>query len=343
MKKRAIGKTVFLVLLALILLALLGYTAGLLYPRGARAGDNSGLGDWMGRLDGKLRLSEINIPGTHDSATQYIFPAYFLRDQDTGVQEQLENGYRYLDVRVALDKDGKELKLIHAFGTCRRGAALWSKALSYDDFCDAALAFLDAHPGETVIFCVKPENRGDDPAAVRALIEARAALEPDKWYTDNTIPTLDEARGRIVLCRRYDGALGLDFDWADQGDPSVLENPVEAHAMGETESLFVQDRYHYAVADKCPAQAFRSYTIAERPLEKLTVGLKPLKPSKDNLGKRNFGGLFQVCIVQECVMPKHEVVLALEVVVERARRKARLLNDCTYGDLLERLRLRKPT
>ena len=32
MKKRAIGKTVFLVLLALILLALLGYTAGLLYP-----------------------------------------------------------------------------------------------------------------------------------------------------------------------------------------------------------------------------------------------------------------------------------------------------------------------
>ena len=167
MKKRAIGKTVFLVLLALILLALLGYTAGLLYPRGARAGDNSGLGDWMGRLDGKLRLSEINIPGTHDSATQYIFPAYFLRDQDTGVQEQLENGYRYLDVRVALDKNGEELKLIHAFGTCRRGAALWSKALSYDDFCDAALAFLDAHPGETVIFCVKPESSGDDPAAVR--------------------------------------------------------------------------------------------------------------------------------------------------------------------------------
>ena len=256
MKKRAIGKTVFLVLLALILLALLGYTAGLLYPRGARAGDNSGLGDWMGRLDGKLRLSEINIPGTHDSATQYIFPSYFLRDQDTGVQEQLENGYRYLDVRVALDKDGKELKLIHAFGTCRRGAALWSKALSYDDFCDAALAFLDAHPGETVIFCVKPESSGDDPAAVRALIEARAALEPDKWYTDNTIPTLDEARGRIVLCRRYDGALGLDFDWADQGDPSVLENPVEAHAIGETESLFVQDRYHYAVADKWQAVRF---------------------------------------------------------------------------------------
>ena len=254
MKKRSTGKTVFLSLLALLVLALLLYAAGLLYPGGGRTGDGSGLDDWMGRLDGSLRLSAINIPGTHDSATQYIFPDYFLRDQNTDIAEQLNNGCRYLDVRVALDGDG--LKLIHAFGTCRRGAALWAKALCYDDFCDAALAFLDAHPTETVIFCVKPEKGGDDPAAVCARIEAHAALAPERWYTENRIPTLDEVRGKIVLCRRYEGTLGLDFDWIDQGDPTVLADPVELHRINDAEGLYVQDRYHYAVADKWEAVRF---------------------------------------------------------------------------------------
>ena len=58
---------------------------------------------------------------------------------------------------------------------------------------------------------------------------------------------------KIVLCRRYDGALGLDFDWLDQGDARVLADPVEYHAINDGQYLAVQDRYHYAVADKWPA------------------------------------------------------------------------------------------
>jgi len=278
MKKKTIGKTIGLILLALLLLALLGCISGLLYPSGGSRGDNSGLGDWMGKLDGSRSLSEINIPGTHDSATQFIFPSYFLQDQDSQATAQLENGYRYLDVRVALDGDG--LKMVHAFGTCRTGAALWSRALSYDDFCDAALTFLSAHPTETVIFCVKPEKSGDDPTAVCARIEARAAAEPDKWYTANTIPTLDEARGKIVLCRRYAGALGLDFDWIDQGDSTVLADPIESHAINESQSVYVQDRYHYAVADKW--QAVR-YTLDNCPADGNAFSLNFLSTAQGKL------------------------------------------------------------
>lgn len=256
MKKKSPVKTVFLILLALLVLAAALYVLGPLYPGGRGGGDNSGLADWMAGLDGSRALSEINIPGTHDAATQYIFPAYFLQDQDTDFAAQLANGYRYLDVRVALSKDKSELVLIHAFGKCRTGAALFSPALRYESLCDTAAAFLDAHPGETVIFCVKPENSADDVSAVRTLIEARIAREPERWYTDNTIPTLDEARGKIVLCRRYEGALGLDFDWADQGDATVLADPVGMHAINDGQTLYVQDRYHYAVADKWEAVRF---------------------------------------------------------------------------------------
>ena len=255
MKKKTSGfARVMIAIFALILLAAVLYVVGPLYPDGRRGGDNAGLSDWMAGLDGSTPLSMLNIPGTHDSATEYIFPAYFLQDQDSSVPRQLENGYRYLDVRVAL-KDG-ELVLIHAFGRCRSGAALYSAALGYDDLVDAALAFLAEHPTETVIFCVKPEKSSDDAAAVRALIERGVKEHPERWYTDNLIPTLDQVRGKIVLCRRYAGGLGLDFNWDDQGDPAVLSDPVEIHRINGSQSLAVQDRYHYAVADKWEAVRF---------------------------------------------------------------------------------------
>ncbi len=233
---------------AAILLAAVLYCTGLLYP-GGRDGGSGGSTDWMAQIGDDRPLSLINIPGTHDSGTRFIFPAYFLQDQDTSIARQLENGYRYLDVRVALNRAGDGLELIHAFGTCRTGAPVWSRALTYDSAVADTLAFLEAHPSETVIFCVKPERSGDDPDAVRELLEKKISEKPDRWFIENRIPSLGEVRGRIVFCRRYEGAAGLDFNWADQGDPAVLDNPVAIAGNGAF-TLAVQDRYHYSVPDK---------------------------------------------------------------------------------------------
>ena len=242
-------KTRFLWLLpALLVLAAALYGAGLLYPGGSDRGDDSNA-DWMSPISDESPLSLINIPGTHDSGTRFIFPDYFLQDQDTSISRQLENGYRYLDVRVALNKAGDDLEIIHAFGTCRTGAALWSGALTYDSVVADALAFLEAHPRETVIFCVKPERSDDDVNTVRELLEQKVSEASDRWFTENRIPTLGEVRGKIVLCRRYEGSLGLNFDWADQGDDTVLEDPVAVAGM-DAFTLAVQDRYHYGVEDK---------------------------------------------------------------------------------------------
>jgi 1-phosphatidylinositol phosphodiesterase len=256
---------------AVLVLAAALYAAGLLYPGGKDTAADpllsdgaSALSDWMSPLGDERPLSLINIPGTHDSGTRFIFPDYFLQDQDTSVSRQLENGYRYLDVRVALNKAGDALEIIHAFGACRTGAALWSAALTYDHVADDALAFLDAHPRETVIFCVKPERSGDDTAAVAALLEQKVAQAPERWFTENRIPTLGEVRGRIVLCRRYADGLGLNFNWADQGDPTVLEDPIAVEGM-DSFTLAVQDRYHYGAADKWNAVQYtlRNTTATE--------------------------------------------------------------------------------
>ncbi len=252
-----------LICLVLLLAALL-YCTGLLYPGGKDVYPDPSRAGWMDQLSDDRPLSLINIPGTHDSGTRFIFPAYIFQDQNTSISRQLDNGYRYLDVRVALNKAGDGLEIIHAFGACRSGAAIWSGALTYDSVVADALRFLDVHPGETVIFCVKPERSGDDVNAVRALLEQKVAEAPERWFTENRIPTLGEVRGRIVLCRRYAGDLGLNFDWADQGDPTVLEDPIAVAGM-DAFTLAVQDRYHYGVEDKWNAVQYtlRNTTATE--------------------------------------------------------------------------------
>ena len=248
---------------AVLLLAAVLYCTGFLYPGGSDKGDDAGA-DWMSMIGDDRPLSLINIPGTHDSGTRFIFPSYIFQDQNTSIARQLQNGYRYLDVRVALNKAGDDLLIVHNFGTCRAGGAVWSGALTYDSLVSDALAFLDAHPRETVIFCVKPEHADDDMNAVRALIEQKVSEAPERWFTENRIPTLGEVRGRIVLCRRYEGSMGLNFKWKEQGDPAVLENPIAVAGM-DTFTLAVQDRFHYSVTDKWAAVQYtlRNTTATE--------------------------------------------------------------------------------
>lgn len=51
--------------------------------------------------------------------------------QDTDIKTQLENGYRYLDLRLALEKD--DLILKHNIAKCRKSKSLFSTPLTLDD------------------------------------------------------------------------------------------------------------------------------------------------------------------------------------------------------------------
>ena len=60
-----------------------------------------GSADWMSRLSDEKLISEVVLPGTHDSATQYVQLAFFSKCQALSIKEQLEAGFRYLDVPVS--------------------------------------------------------------------------------------------------------------------------------------------------------------------------------------------------------------------------------------------------
>lgn len=219
--------------------------------------------NWMAGVPDDTMLSSVTIPGTHDSCTQNIILKFILQCQDTDIAQQLEAGYRYLDIRAAIDegKDGDDqLKLIHSVGNCKAKPGLFAENLHLEDVLEDVYAFLEENPTETVIFCVKAEN-GDDPVMrVQELLYQLIDKQPDKWYLQNTIPTMGEVRGRVVLATRFEdvGGLGemrrgLNFGWEDQGNRELVDLPYALSMINDTQTLWVQDRYKYNVENKIDA------------------------------------------------------------------------------------------
>ncbi len=160
------------------------------------------LESWMGQLRDDIPLSALSIPGTHNSATHHVaLPS--VRCQLVNVKEQLENGVRFLDIRVQpesstdVTKDG--LILVHsAFPVSLTGTKYLRGLL------DKIHAFLDANPTETVIVSIKREGIGNaTDQHLSKILKTHYATDRDRWFTDNRIPTLGEARNKVVLIRRF--------------------------------------------------------------------------------------------------------------------------------------------
>lgn len=218
--------------------------------------------NWMENIPDETKLSSMSIPGTHDSCTQNVDMRYIFQCQDASIATQLKYGYRYLDMRLVLEKrSGQEtLVLKHNIARCKVSDSPFSRTLTLADVLKDVYAFLDEHPNETVIMCMKAENSKDDVAAVQKALYEMIDQAPERWYLKNEIPTLGAVRGRIVLATRFDDKLqvgsdrcGLYFGWADQGDRTVLTDPTAESVINGRETLCVQDRYNYDVGDKIAA------------------------------------------------------------------------------------------
>ena len=167
-----------------------------------------GSADWMTALDDNLPLSEVVLPGTHDSATKYVQLAFFSKCQAKDIGAQLEAGYRYLDIRIDLN-DGETPSLSHGFAACRTGALPWSGRLNLDRVLEQCYAFLQAHPTETIVFAVKHEHGSASTEYIEKVMHSCAEQRADAWLLTDHIPTVGEARGKLVLLRRYEDAAGV--------------------------------------------------------------------------------------------------------------------------------------
>jgi 1-phosphatidylinositol phosphodiesterase len=198
---------------------------------------------WMATLPDNLPLSAISIPGTHNSHTHYrALPS--VRCQVHDVKTQLENGIRFLDIRVqpihTTDATKKDLYLVHgAFPISLTGPKYLEPILQtcYD--------FLAANPSEAVLVSLKREGVGSSTDEHLARILEKHYIAPNSscWYTQNKIPYLGSVRGKLILLRRYNVAetasssssssatAGLDATaWPHNSSHAVFpSSPTEAH------------------------------------------------------------------------------------------------------------------
>jgi 1-phosphatidylinositol phosphodiesterase len=156
----------------------------------------------MSKLKNETPLSALSIPGTHNSPTHYTaLPS--VRCQSVSVKEQLNNGVRFLDIRVQPEnpdnasKDG--LILVHsAFPVSLTGNKYFRGLI------DHVFAFLDANPSETVIISLKREGIGKSTdQQLSKILHDHYATDPGRWFTENRIPTLGETRKKVVIIRRF--------------------------------------------------------------------------------------------------------------------------------------------
>lgn len=212
--------------------------------------------DWMAGIDGEKPLSAITLPGAHDSCAWNSDFGYFSQCQSSDTAMQLMMGIRYLDIRISLDSRREALIMTHGVAVCREGGRPLGRVLTLDQVLKDCYAFLEEHPGETVVFCVKPE---DDQAKCRELLLNSIGEKPELWYLENRIPTLEEVRGRLVLASRFaenPEQMGLILQWRDMGDRYVqndgeeIRDPFYAGPVNEASMLYVQDLYCYETEEK---------------------------------------------------------------------------------------------
>ncbi|MFG2342090.1 phosphatidylinositol-specific phospholipase C [Streptomyces yangpuensis] len=198
-----------------------------------------GTQDWMAGLGDATALQRMTLPGTHDSGATR--GGLYVACQNTSIAQQLDSGIRFLDVRCRVT--GGSFAIHHGS---------FFQDLMFGDVLVACRNFLAAHPGETVLMRVKQEYSGESDATFRAVFDDY--LDNRGWRPlfriADALPTLGQARGRVVLLADNGGLPGLRYgdgnvfdiqdDW--NAEPFAKRGKIENHfrkAVQQPGKLFV--------------------------------------------------------------------------------------------------------
>ena len=232
--------------------------------------------DWMSNLEDDLKISQINLPGTHDSGTKNVSFSTSAQCQDTSITDQLNDGVRFLDIRLGKKTSGSifkptddgTLKVVHGeLADCYEDSGN-KTTLMLDKVLQECYSFLEEHSTETIVMSMKLDDKSfsnDKDFADRIYDKYITDDVKSKWFLQNGNPSLGDARGKIVLVRRYYnnpdggdwGGNGIRIFWSDkvQNATSYSDPPWAGpiSVTGGATSFYVQDQYNYSVNDKWKA------------------------------------------------------------------------------------------
>ena len=206
----------------------------------------AGTQDWMSALQGNVKLSRLTIPGTHESGAIYGYASppnntfAYIYCQEKDLASQLSMGIRCIDIRCRQISDTFQIHHGPYYMNLEYGSGVR----------DVCINFLKANPTECILMMVKPEY--DNPGNTKTFTEVFDAYlkeREDFFYLGDSIPTLNQVRGKIVLVRRYSindtvsanhANHGLDpSGWGDNGVFSLSSQD----SSGATVKFEIQDKY----------------------------------------------------------------------------------------------------
>lgn len=158
---------------------------------GHNATSQSAPANWMSGINANKKLSEISIPGTHDTCTWKATP--ISRCQNRTLPEQLAAGVRFIDIRCRHYKDKFEL---------HHGSEYLGMDFGY--VLKSCRKFLTDQPQECIVMSVKEEHdAADNKKTFEQVFNKYVATDAGLWHLGNTIPTLGAVRQKVVLLRRF--------------------------------------------------------------------------------------------------------------------------------------------
>lgn len=189
---------------------------------------------WLQAVPSNLYISQLSIPGTHESSALHEPLPNIAKCQWLDIPEQLNIGVRYLDIRC---RHFKNKFTIH------HGPVYQHK--NFSDILQICKKFLKENPSEFIIMSVKQEHKSaeNNRSFYQTFNEYLKKEAKDIFYTKNAVPTVAEVRGKIVLIRRFKAPvnkeLGIQayYGWNDNRNGIVINNGVNR--------LIVQDKYKF--------------------------------------------------------------------------------------------------
>ncbi|CAA7392518.1 phosphatidylinositol-specific phospholipase C [Chryseobacterium fistulae] len=194
------------------------------------------LNNWMSNITDSKNITQISIPGTHDSGALHdpvIGPSYTAKTQNLTIKEQLNIGIRFLDIRCKVSDNG--FAIYH--GPINQN-------LKFENVVKSIKEFLQNNPSEFILLSIKKEDlKKDNNNQFAKVFEEYLTGELGSIvYKDNKIfPSIKEVRGKVIIIKRFSNTSKVGYNansgWVDnyKGDFTIYNN---------LSSFTIQDYYN---------------------------------------------------------------------------------------------------
>ncbi|XP_029920050.1 uncharacterized protein LOC115368182 isoform X2 [Myripristis murdjan] len=179
---------------------------------------------WMAAIPDSWPLSEITMPGTHN--TMALYGGALAECQSWSLESQLLAGVRFLDIRVR-----------HVRGNLTIHHGVSYQRAHFGDVLEGVADFLHKYPSETVLMRLKEEfsETYDIYGAVVSYIHRYAHW--DLLWHSRLMPTMGQARGKLIILQDFSGPdLGMRYGSLDIADDWKV--PTLLHVKEKWESVY---------------------------------------------------------------------------------------------------------